>query len=153
MFKRCSAIDLGTPVMYAGFQANMSKLSLSRLQSSIHPFSDRLSPIVTVYSRYSGWISTLIPSVAIGSWGGGLFGASATILHSVGIMVLLWIVTIPPSSGNLSIPTSEADPPSTYMRWIRCPSISVSITIGFSCPPLPSRGEKEIFQPVEKLWV
>ncbi|GJU13546.1 hypothetical protein Tco_1135942 [Tanacetum coccineum] len=103
MFKRCSAMNLGTPVMSAGFQANISKLSLRRLQSSILPFSDRLPPIMTVCSGYSGWIATLIPSVTVGSWVGE-FGASVTILHSAGITVLLRIVTIPPSTGNLSIP-------------------------------------------------
>ncbi|GJZ97988.1 hypothetical protein Tco_0670441, partial [Tanacetum coccineum] len=104
MFKRCSAMDLRTPVMSTGFQANMSKLSFGRLQSSILPFSDKLSPIVTVCSGYSGWIATWIPSAVVGSRGGRAFYASATILHSAGIMVLLQIVTIPPSTGNFSIP-------------------------------------------------
>ncbi|GKD75014.1 hypothetical protein Tco_1333296 [Tanacetum coccineum] len=104
MFKRCSAMDLGTPVIFAGFQANISKLSLSRLQSSILPFLDNLPPIVTVCSGYSGWIATLIPSVAVSSLGGRTICVSATILHSAGIMVLLWIVTVPPSIRNFSIP-------------------------------------------------
>ncbi|GKC83089.1 hypothetical protein Tco_1138806 [Tanacetum coccineum] len=104
MFKRCSAMDLGTPVISAGFQENISKLSLSRLQSSILPFSDKLSPIVTVCFGYSGWIATLIPSAATGSLGGRAFCVSTTILHSAGIMVLLRIVTIPPSIENFSIP-------------------------------------------------
>ncbi|GJU07698.1 hypothetical protein Tco_1124128 [Tanacetum coccineum] len=65
MFKRCSAMDLGMHVM--------------------------LSPIVTVYSEYSGWIATLIPSVTIGFWGESAFCVSATILHSDGIMILLRI--------------------------------------------------------------
>ncbi|GKB69406.1 hypothetical protein Tco_0930818 [Tanacetum coccineum] len=103
IFRRCSTKDLETLVTSAGFQVNMFKLSLSKLQSSILPFSDRLPPIVTVCSGYSSWIATLIPSTAVGSWGGGLLGASATILHSAGIMVLLRIVNIPSSTGNLSI--------------------------------------------------
>ncbi|GJU26699.1 hypothetical protein Tco_1165320 [Tanacetum coccineum] len=30
---------------------------------------------------YFGWIATLIPSTAVDSWGRGLLGASATIMH------------------------------------------------------------------------
>ncbi|GJX98941.1 hypothetical protein Tco_0355960 [Tanacetum coccineum] len=73
----CDPVDLGTLVMSVGFQANMSKWLLIKSQSSIFPFSDRLSPIVTVYS--------------------------ATIPHSADIMVLMRSVTIPPSTGSLSI--------------------------------------------------
>ncbi|GJT33616.1 hypothetical protein Tco_0924035 [Tanacetum coccineum] len=64
MFKRCSAMDLGTP--------------------------DKLSSIVTVCSGYSGWIATLISSMAAGSLGGRTFYVSATILHSIGILDLFW---------------------------------------------------------------
>ncbi|GKC82525.1 hypothetical protein Tco_1138242, partial [Tanacetum coccineum] len=60
---------------------NMSKLSFSRLQSSILPFSDKLPPIVMVCSGYSGWIATFTPSAPADS-GGRAFCASATILHS-----------------------------------------------------------------------
>ncbi|GJR70402.1 hypothetical protein Tco_0016467 [Tanacetum coccineum] len=222
-------MDRRTHVMSAGFQTNMSRLFLSTSQSSIFPFSDRLPPIVTVCSGYSGCIATFILSATASSLGGSSLGAFATILHFAGIMVLLRSVTIPPSTRNLSIPwavdgtawtflrpgrlmiplygngdrttikfikefvecfespkdtisyispngqdisplnprsgvvagiirlftsgqsllkqclynTSEADPPSTYMRWIRCPSTSASITIWFSCPSLFVRGEKE----------
>ncbi|GJY72846.1 hypothetical protein Tco_0477277, partial [Tanacetum coccineum] len=197
--QRCSAMDLGTPVISVGFQENISKLSLSKLQSSILPFSDRLPPIVTICFGYSGWIATLIPSAAVGYWGGGPLGASATILHSAGIMVLLrpiiplygdedlttmkfiraliecfpspkdTISDICPKGQDISplnpirgvvagtvlfftsrcnllkqcsYNTSEADPPSIYMRWMRCFSTSASITIGFSCPLSPLRGGK-----------
>ncbi|GKA83562.1 hypothetical protein Tco_0805157 [Tanacetum coccineum] len=204
IFKRCSAMDLGTPVISAGFQANMSKFSLSKLQSSILPFFDRLPPIVTVYSGYSRWIATLIPSAAVGYWGGGPLGASATILHSAdGTTLIFWnpgrpiiplygdedlttmkfiraliecfpspkdtISDICPKGQDISplnpirgvvagtvlfftsrcnllkqcsYNTSEADPPSIYMRWMRCFSTSASITIGFSCPLSPLRGGK-----------
>nr|GEZ47555.1 reverse transcriptase domain-containing protein [Tanacetum cinerariifolium] len=54
IFKRSSVMALGTPVMFAGFQANMSKVFLSKLQNSIFPFSDRLPPIVTVCFGYLG---------------------------------------------------------------------------------------------------
>ncbi|GKC78098.1 hypothetical protein Tco_1128872 [Tanacetum coccineum] len=129
-------MDLRTPVMSAGFQANISKFSFSKLQSFILPFSDKLPPIITDCSGYSGWIVTLIPSAVVGSLGSGASCASITILHSIGVMVLLRIVAIPPSIGNFSIPllkqcsysTSEADLPSTYMRWMRWPSTSASIT-------------------------
>ncbi|GKD67648.1 hypothetical protein Tco_1321738 [Tanacetum coccineum] len=40
--------------------------------------------------------------------------------------------------------TLEAEPPSTYMRWMRCPPISASITIGLSCPSLFSSSGNEI---------
>nr|GFB53438.1 hypothetical protein [Tanacetum cinerariifolium] len=96
-------MDLGMHVMSADFQENTSKLSFSRLQSSIIPFSDRLPPIIMICSGYSGWIA-LIPSTAVCSLGGDPFGGSATNLHSDGIMVLPRSVTIPPSTGNLSIP-------------------------------------------------
>ncbi|GKA82726.1 reverse transcriptase domain-containing protein [Tanacetum coccineum] len=46
--------------------------------------------------------------------------------------------------------TFEEDSPSTYMRWMRCPSTSASITIGFSCPSLFARGGKEISSHAEK---
>ncbi|GKC46616.1 hypothetical protein Tco_1064338 [Tanacetum coccineum] len=101
MFRLCSAMDLGTPVMSTGFQANMYKLFLSRLQSFILPFSDRLPPTVTVCSGYSGWI---LHSAAVSSLGEGPDRALTTILHSAGLTVLLRSVTIPPSTGNLSIP-------------------------------------------------
>ncbi|GKC09075.1 hypothetical protein Tco_1000685 [Tanacetum coccineum] len=65
------------------------QLSLSRLQSSILPFLDKLSPIVTVCSAYSGWIATLIPSVVVGSLGGRTFCVSTAILHSAGITMKL----------------------------------------------------------------
>nr|GEX95866.1 hypothetical protein [Tanacetum cinerariifolium] len=153
--------------------ANMSRLFLSTSQSFILSFSDRLPPIVTVCSGCSGCIGTFIPFTTTGSLGGSSLGASTTILHSAGIMVLLRSVTIPPSTEKLNIPytigkicpnghdisslnpksgavvgviwlltsgrsllkqcsynTSDADPPSKYMRWIR--EIRIS---GSSGPP------------------
>ncbi|GJW26856.1 hypothetical protein Tco_0040667 [Tanacetum coccineum] len=76
-FRRCSAMDLRTPVMSEGFQANMSRLLLR-------------------------WIATFIPFAVVGSLGRDLFGASATILHSTGVVVLLGSVTIPPPTRNFS---------------------------------------------------
>ncbi|GJR41894.1 hypothetical protein Tco_1309997 [Tanacetum coccineum] len=153
-------MERGTPVMFAGFQANTSKISFSKLHSSIRPFSDRLSPIMTVSSGYSGWIATLTPSVTAGSLGERTSCASVTNLHSASIMVLLRIVTIPPFIGNFSIPllkqcsynTSEANPPSMYKQWMRWPSTSASITIVVSCLLLSPSDEKEISWSVEKLW-
>nr|GEW44561.1 hypothetical protein [Tanacetum cinerariifolium] len=81
-------------VVYVHFQVQISILS----------FLDKLPPIVTVCSGYSGKIATLIPYVIVGSLGGGTFYVSATILHSAGIVVLLRIVTIPSSTGDFSIP-------------------------------------------------
>ncbi|GKG59251.1 hypothetical protein Tco_0604902, partial [Tanacetum coccineum] len=44
---RCSAIDHGTPVMYDGCHANMSKFSFRSEHSSVRPFSDSVLPIAT----------------------------------------------------------------------------------------------------------
>nr|GEZ05039.1 hypothetical protein [Tanacetum cinerariifolium] len=63
-----------------------------------------LPPIVTVCSGCLGCIGTFIPSTTTGSLGGSSLGASTTILHSAGIMVLLRSVTIPPSAEKLNIP-------------------------------------------------
>ncbi|GJR29937.1 hypothetical protein Tco_1106169 [Tanacetum coccineum] len=103
MFRRCSAMDLGMPVMSAGFQANMSRLFLSRSQSSILSFSDKLPYMVMVCSGYSGWIAILIPASVVVALGGDSVGASATILHNVGTTVLLCNVTTSSCTGNLSI--------------------------------------------------
>nr|GEX54589.1 hypothetical protein [Tanacetum cinerariifolium] len=65
-------------------------------------FSNRLSPIVTVCSGYSGWIATFISFATVGLLGRDSLGASTTILHS-GITVLMRSVTVPPSTKNLSI--------------------------------------------------
>ncbi|GKG25371.1 hypothetical protein Tco_0395999, partial [Tanacetum coccineum] len=89
--------------MSAGFQANISKFSFRRLQTFVLPFSDRLSPIIMVWSGYFGWIATSILSVTAGFLGGLGSYASITILHSPGIMVVLRIVAILPSTGNFSI--------------------------------------------------
>ncbi|GKB23755.1 retrovirus-related pol polyprotein from transposon TNT 1-94 [Tanacetum coccineum] len=66
-FRQCSAMDLGTHVISVGFQTNMSRLFLRRLQSSIFTVSDNLPPMVMVCSRYSGWIATCIPFSVAGS--------------------------------------------------------------------------------------
>ncbi|GJW33018.1 hypothetical protein Tco_0053050 [Tanacetum coccineum] len=97
-------IETGDRVISPSLSSMYTYRKLLRLQSSILPFLDKLLPIVTVCSGYSGWIATLIPSMAAGSLGGRTFCVSATILHFAGIMVLLQIVTIPPSIGNFSIP-------------------------------------------------
>ncbi|GJZ11685.1 hypothetical protein Tco_0546444 [Tanacetum coccineum] len=66
-FRQCSAMDLGTHVISVGFQTNMSRLFLRRLQSSIFTVSDNFPPMVMVCSRYSGWIATCIPFSVAGS--------------------------------------------------------------------------------------
>ncbi|GKA62567.1 hypothetical protein Tco_0762086 [Tanacetum coccineum] len=50
-----------------------------------------------------------------------------------------------------SYKTSEADPPSTYIRWMRWPPTSTSITIEFSCLTLLASGGNEICWFLEKL--
>ncbi|GKA05428.1 hypothetical protein Tco_0684548 [Tanacetum coccineum] len=144
-FRRCSSMDLGTLFMSANFQANMSRLFLSTSKSSIIPFSDRLPPIVIVCSGYSGvclgysrCIATFIPSTAIGSLGGSSLGASAIILHSAGIMVLLCSVTIPSFIGNLSIPDRTT---TKFIRaFVECSS-SPRDTISDICLPLNPNSE------------
>ncbi|GJU25485.1 hypothetical protein Tco_1164106 [Tanacetum coccineum] len=71
IFKRCSAMLRGTPVISAGFQAKTSKFCPSRVHSSLCPFSVRVDPMAIVYS---------------------------------GMILLLRNVTVPPSTGNFSIP-------------------------------------------------
>ncbi|GJW69497.1 hypothetical protein Tco_0126414 [Tanacetum coccineum] len=212
IFRQCSTMDIGMPVMSAGFQANTSKLYLSRLQSSILPFSDKLPPIVIVCSGYSGWIATFIPYAVAGFLGGGSFVAPVTRLQPADIVVLLPRRTMIPLYGDGDLTTmkfivvlvecspssrdaandicpnsydisslnprsgvlvgvillfisgrsllkqcsnniSEADPPSTYMRWMKWPSTSASITIGFSLLSLLARYGKDISWLVEKLCV
>ncbi|GKD75333.1 hypothetical protein Tco_1333615 [Tanacetum coccineum] len=200
IFRRCSTMDIGTPVMSAGFQANTSKLSLSRLQSSILPFSDKLPPIIIVCSGYSGWIATFIPYAVAGFLGGQfefflsprrtmipLYGdGDLTTMKFIVVLVecspssrdtandicpnCYDISLLNPRSGVLagvillfifgrsllkqcSNNISEADSPSTYMRWMKWPSTSASITIGFSLLSLLARYGKDISWLVEKLCV
>ncbi|GJU23140.1 hypothetical protein Tco_1156482 [Tanacetum coccineum] len=47
----------------------------------------------------------------------------------------------------------EAEPPSTYMRCMKCPPISASIIIGPSVPSSSPKGGNEIANSGEKLWV
>ncbi|GJV63373.1 hypothetical protein Tco_1474201 [Tanacetum coccineum] len=214
MFNRCSVMDLRNSIISAGFQANISRLSLSRSRSSIFPFSYRPLPMVTVCLGYFGWIDTLIPFSIVDSLEEGFTRVSATILHSAGTMVLLCSVTVPSLTGNLSISygdrttmkvigalgecsaspsdnindicpngydisplnpksrvvarvlwflisgrsrlkqysykTSEAEPPSTYMRCMMWHPISTLVTIGLSCPSFSSGGN-DISGFVEKL--
>ncbi|GJT78803.1 hypothetical protein Tco_1045528 [Tanacetum coccineum] len=136
------------------FPGNIFRLSLSRLQSSILPFSDRFQPIVTVCSGYSGWIATLIPFVSVDSWGGGPLGALVTILHSTGIVVLLRIVTIPPSTGNFSIPWAVDGTAWIFLRlgWLMIPlygngdlTTMKFIVVLVECSPSPKDTISDIF--------
>ncbi|GJU44649.1 hypothetical protein Tco_1201915 [Tanacetum coccineum] len=70
----------GMPVISAGFQAKISKFCLSKEHSSLRPFSVNVDPMATVCSG-SGDHST-----------------------SIGITLLLFNVTVPPSTGNFNIP-------------------------------------------------
>ncbi|GJZ18930.1 hypothetical protein Tco_0555520 [Tanacetum coccineum] len=75
---------------------------LEKVAKFYSPFSDKLPPILTICSGYSGWMAIFI--LAFGVSGEDLVGAPATILHSTGITVLLCSVTTPSGTGNLSIP-------------------------------------------------
>ncbi|GJT44520.1 zinc finger, CCHC-type, retrotransposon gag domain protein [Tanacetum coccineum] len=105
--------------------------------------------------------------------GGRMLGPEI-IAHSIGMILLLRNVTVPPSTGNFSIPCvmdvhlcgsgmpsshilldkiSADAPPSTYIRCTKCPPISASMIIGPSVPSLSPRGGKDIVVSGEKLWV
>ncbi|GJW54594.1 hypothetical protein Tco_0098679 [Tanacetum coccineum] len=94
----------GTPVISAGFQAKISKFCFSKAHSSFRPFSVNVDPMATVCSGYSGWIAIFIFSsstfFAVGGW---MLGPEI-IAHSKGITLLLFNVTVPPSTGNFNIP-------------------------------------------------
>ncbi|GKD26683.1 hypothetical protein Tco_1232897 [Tanacetum coccineum] len=66
MFRRCSAMCLGTPVISVGFQAKMSKLCWSSPNNLLRPSSVRVEPIITVCSGYSEFIAILTLSSIIG---------------------------------------------------------------------------------------
>nr|GFA54591.1 hypothetical protein [Tanacetum cinerariifolium] len=70
-------------------------------QSFILLFSNKLPPIVTICLGYSGWMAIFIHSYEVS--GEDPVRAPATILHSVGIIVLLCSITTPSGTGNLSI--------------------------------------------------
>ncbi|GJZ24433.1 hypothetical protein Tco_0561892 [Tanacetum coccineum] len=50
IFRRCSAMCRGKPVMSAGLQAKTSRFCLSKAHSSLRPFSVRLDPMAIVCS-------------------------------------------------------------------------------------------------------
>ncbi|GKD00085.1 hypothetical protein Tco_1170359 [Tanacetum coccineum] len=76
----------------------------------------RLPPIITVCLGYSGCIATFILSATASSLGESSLWDFAIILHSASIMVLLRSVTIPPSTGNLSIPWTVDGTAWTFLR-------------------------------------
>ncbi|GKF78591.1 hypothetical protein Tco_0234159 [Tanacetum coccineum] len=67
---------------------------------------------------------------------------------------IIWLLT---SERNLlkqcSYKISKEDPPSTYMRWTKCPPVSALIIIGPSVPSSSPRGGNEITVFEEKVWV
>ncbi|GKF84233.1 hypothetical protein Tco_0249131, partial [Tanacetum coccineum] len=80
-FSLCSATFLGTPV------------------SSV-----RLEPTITVCSGYSGLIATLTLSSLTLLTGRGRSSGLETIAHSIGMTLLLLIVSVPHMTGNFIIP-------------------------------------------------
>nr|GEV83695.1 transposase (putative), gypsy type [Tanacetum cinerariifolium] len=104
IFSMCSAMCCGTPVIFDGFQAMMSRLRLSRLHSSFRPSSVKVEHIAIVCSGYSGWIATWICSYVTWFITGRVIPGPETIVHSNGIILLLRNVTVPPATGNFSIP-------------------------------------------------
>ncbi|GJX51255.1 hypothetical protein Tco_0278100 [Tanacetum coccineum] len=159
MFRWCSAIDLRTPVMSASFQENMSNLFLSMSQSSIFPFSDRLPPIVTVCSDIQDGLPLLSLLMLLARLGRFIrsfryhsafcwyYDAAVKCDYSF----FYWELeqTVNCGWNFLDFPKAwpindTADPPSTYMRWMRWPSTSASITSGLSCLSLLASGGNEI---------
>ncbi|GKA13879.1 hypothetical protein Tco_0693525 [Tanacetum coccineum] len=80
IFRRCSAMCRGTPVISVGFQAKTSRFCLSKAHSSLRPFSVRVY-LMLLFAR-----------------------GPEIIAHSIGIALLLRIVTVPPFIGNFNIP-------------------------------------------------
>nr|GEU40399.1 hypothetical protein [Tanacetum cinerariifolium] len=75
--------------MSAGFQANMSRLRLSKPHNSFHPSSVRVEPIAIVCSGYFGCIATLILFSTTRVQAEGCTFGPETIVHSSGISLLL----------------------------------------------------------------
>ncbi|GKE77049.1 hypothetical protein Tco_1543169 [Tanacetum coccineum] len=69
-------MDLGTPVMSVGLQEN----------------------------TYPGWMATFIPSAMGRFMGDGSFIPPPTISQPAVITILMWSVTVPPSTRNFNIP-------------------------------------------------
>ncbi|GJV93796.1 hypothetical protein Tco_1541609 [Tanacetum coccineum] len=124
IFKRCSAIFRGTPVISAGFQAKISKFCLSKEHSSLRPFSVNVDPMATVCCRVElRWIAILFifvfPLLFREQGYAGYLSRSKT-----------WLSTRNPIS---------ARPVRQYISLCtRCPPISTSMSLD-SCL-LPSRG-------------
>ncbi|GKD20719.1 hypothetical protein Tco_1222422 [Tanacetum coccineum] len=104
MFRRCSAMCLGTPVISAGFQAKMSKLRWSSPHNLLRPSSMRVEPIITVCFGYSEFIVVLTLSSIIGLVANEVSSSSETTAHSSGTNLLLFRVITPPSTGIFNIP-------------------------------------------------
>ncbi|GJU45878.1 hypothetical protein Tco_1203144 [Tanacetum coccineum] len=47
ILSRCSATDRGTPVIFDGYHANISRFSFRSVHSPVHPFADSVPPIAT----------------------------------------------------------------------------------------------------------
>ncbi|GJY46311.1 hypothetical protein Tco_0435374 [Tanacetum coccineum] len=98
------SLSISGHVISAGFQAGkISKFCLSKEHSSLRPFSINVDPMVTVYSGYSGWIAIFIFSSSTWFTAGGWMLGPEIIAHSVGMTLLLYNVTVPPSTGNFNI--------------------------------------------------
>nr|GEW34707.1 ribonuclease H-like domain-containing protein [Tanacetum cinerariifolium] len=88
-FSLSFAICRETPVISAGFQANMSWLHLSKSYNAFHPSSVRVEPIAIVCSGYSRGISTLILSSVAYTTMEVCASDPETNVHSSGTILLL----------------------------------------------------------------
>ncbi|GKF32334.1 hypothetical protein Tco_0102132 [Tanacetum coccineum] len=104
IFSLCSAMCRKTLVISAGFQANISRLRLSKPHSFFRPSSFKVEPIATVCSGYSRWIATWIFSSVTWFITSCDAPGPESIVHSSGMILLLRSVTVSPATGNFSIP-------------------------------------------------
>ncbi|GJX35227.1 hypothetical protein Tco_0246784 [Tanacetum coccineum] len=180
IFRRCSAMCRGTPVISAGFQAKIFRMNGH------------------FYFRLQHLIDLIGPRVCVQ-------GSGRSFAHSIGMALLLRIVIIPLFTGNFNIScavdgtaqiflmpgnlaylpmvsprdpmsdvvagiiwlltsgrsltkqcsyrTSEDVPPSMYIRCTKCPPISALMIIGPSVLSYSPKDGKEIVVSGEKLWV
>ncbi|GKA67878.1 hypothetical protein Tco_0767795 [Tanacetum coccineum] len=200
IFKQCSAMLRGMPVISAGFQEKTSKFCPSRVHSSLRPFSVRVrislhTPLrcVTVPPSTGNFSIPcvvdgmarifLIPGLPIIPlcWDGDLTtmkfihaevecpsspiftskdiwpsGQMVSPLNPVRYVVggIIWLLISGRSlTKQCSYKISVDAPPSTYIRYTKCPPISASMIIGPSVPSSSPRVGKDIVVSGEKLWV
>nr|GFB59534.1 hypothetical protein [Tanacetum cinerariifolium] len=87
----------------------MSRLCLSNSHNAFRPSSVRVEPIAIVCSGYFGLPTTLILSSVAWVMDEGCASGLETIMHSIGIILLLHRVSIPLGTRNFNIPPRRID--------------------------------------------